>query len=67
VALFDFSCSLLATFGEKNLTKENGREVVMKIATRVFVFALILSAVGVAQTSAFAGPGIPIPPDSVVV
>jgi hypothetical protein len=62
VAHFNFSCTLLATFGA-NSKKANLEETSMKIAARLLVLTLVLSAVGVAQSSSFGGPGPePAPP-----
>jgi len=62
VAHFNFSCTLLATFRAQILKKAKLEETTMKIAARLLVLTLVLSAVGFSQSSFFAGPGVPIPP-----
>jgi hypothetical protein len=45
VAVFDFSCTLLATFGTKNKPRKKWEEKIMKIVTRAFLCTLLLAVV----------------------
>jgi hypothetical protein len=59
VARFNFSCSLIGNFRGPNSEEQNIGGNSMKIAMRMIVLTLVLSAFGFAQTATFSGPGMP--------